>query len=216
MNLQALQQAIDRIVPIRARVLGLEFQAAPCDGQYLVLPDGKDGKGRRRELKRLTLYRPCAPTLDAVTDTALEMLSRLHERFGPGKVWTLGNSGASKRIHVIAADGLVRTNEAGEIMLRMFYVHEHSTIAPHEEDLESKWPWSEVPRQYIAPTCPLCGQPCDRIEVGGVKVNGCPCVGNKVVAIAGLNDDLKAGRIKVPDDPWGTAKAEHFRALGLA
>ncbi len=262
MNIRALQQAIDRVVTIKARLYGLEFQAAPCVGQYWGLPDGTFGE---RKLSRLKLYRPCAPTNESVTDTALEMLARLHERFGPGKVWTLGHKGASERIAIMVDEGKVRTN-AGQIMLRMYYVHERSTIAPHEEDPESRWPWTGAPRQYVGedsaprgpfdygtpdyasimkaphaspersgwereidgvwhpctergerpdgrqwlghvggmrykvvrsggavtvsarppgpPTCPLCGQPCERLNAWGATINGCSCVGSgKLVAV---------------------------------
>ncbi len=34
------------------------------------------------------------------------------------------------------------------------------------------------------PRCPLCGEPCDRVEVCGITLSGCPCVGTGDRAVA--------------------------------
>jgi hypothetical protein len=144
MRTRELQQAIDRAVTIRARVLGLEFQAEPCQGRHFVVDYPSAGQ---RALQRLKLYRSCDPTREAVTDTALEMLGRLNERFGPGRVWTIGNDGSSKRIGIMTDemdDRRFRAYEDGKIRLRMYYVHEHSQIGPNDADPESAFPSSDA------------------------------------------------------------------------
>jgi hypothetical protein len=118
-----LQTEIDSAVEMSACKHGIRFQPGRADGEYL-LADGPDGK--RHTYRRRKIYRLTQPLAGAVRDAALQMIARVRNRFGRGRVWTLGHdSSGGKRVHIIADDGNTRQTADGRIYLRMFYVHEN-------------------------------------------------------------------------------------------
>lgn len=139
-----------------ARRAGLVQQPGDAKGQYLCIEREPSGHGVARsavQLERHHLY-AIAPFRSEV-EAAGQMLRWIAAKHGPGRIWhTLA------AVHYIADDGMMRVADVGgvpHVVLRSLYFHD--------------------------PTCPLCGKPCDRLEVGGVKISGCPCVGDRSVAI---------------------------------
>ena len=140
-----------------ARRAGLVQQPGDAKGQYLCIEREPSGHGVGRsavQLERHHLY-AIAPFRSEV-EAAGQMLRWIAAKHGPGRIWhTLA------AVHYIADDGMMRVADVGgvpHVVLRSLYFHQ--------------------------PTCPLCSRPCDRLEVGGVKISGCPCVGSGDRAVA--------------------------------
>ena len=110
--------------------------------------------GTPRNLERKHLY-ALAPFGQQI-EAARRMIDRLVDLRGPGRWWSLLDP-----VHLIADDSQIRIADVGgvtHVFLRALYCH--------------------------LPTCPQCGEPCDEVEVQGLRLRGCPCVGSKDRAIA--------------------------------
>jgi hypothetical protein len=115
--------------------------------------------GKRIEHRRHVMY-GVAPRGREV-EAAEQMVRAIAVKHGRGRWFSTLDA-----VHVIADDGLARVADIGgvpHVFLRAAYFHD--------------------------PTCPLCGKPCDRVEVSGVKINGCSCVGDEWgVSLKGATD----------------------------
>lgn len=135
---------------------GLAHQPGNHNGQYLCIErEPRNGAVQAAEqLKRNVMY-GIAPRGNEI-EAAERMVCAIANKHGHGRWWSTLDA-----VHVIADDGLARVADVGgvpHVFLRAAYFHD--------------------------PSCPLCGEPCDRITVGSHTINGCPCVGtDRAVAI---------------------------------
>lgn len=121
------REDLDRHADMIGRDLGIVFQPEQPVGHYLVVP--REGKSNL-QLARQPYYAYARP--DELYDAVRAVIARIHEDFGPGRVWTLGG-----RVHPITD---IDHGVCGELIdgvlhlrVRSLICHENGPRAPGSE-----------------------------------------------------------------------------------